>query len=284
MPSAIISCLQSIVSRDRAKQRRVHNLIVIPAVVGAAVLLGGCLESQTKPEVTVDRGLTDSMPRYDGPKAITAVTDFSWSVGGNKTTFGIAGIEFSYSNSQQAAEAEGLRDMMSTALFQTGRYRVMERQNVDSLKSEIGLQEDGYTDSSGIQRGGFKGAELVVMAAVTGWEPGTSGGSGNVTALLGKKANSLLGAVSGGYKKSSMAMDIRLVDATTSELVAATSISTTAKDVSIGGALAGFTGGSGMGGGLSSYAKTPMEKAIRTTIYEAVKYIAENTPERYMKH
>jgi len=248
------------------------------------VVLSGCLQSQTKPEVTVDRGLQDMMPKYDGPRAVTAVTDFSWSVGGNKTTFGIAGVEFSYSNQKQAAEAAGLRDMLTTAMFQSGRFRVLERQNVKSLKKEIGLSEDGYTDDSGIQRGGFKGAELVVMAAITGWEPGTSGGKGNVGALLGNKAGALLGAVSGGYKKSSMAMDIRIVDAKTSELVAATSLSTTSKDVSIGGALAGFTGGSGMGGGLSAYAKTPMEKAIRTTILEAAKYIAENTPETYLKH
>lgn len=264
--------------------KRSRKKYISVGLLTLTVLLAGCLQSQVKPEVTVDTGMQDLMPAYDGPRAITAVTDFSWSTGGSKTTFGIAGIEFSYANQQQAAEAEGLRDMMSTALFQSGRFRVLERQNVDSLKKEIGLTEDGYTDSSGIARGGFKGAELVVMAAVTGWEPGTSGASGNVGALLGKRAGALLGAVSGGIKKSSMAMDIRIVDAKTSELVAATSISTTAKDVSIGGALAGFTGGGGMGGGLSAYAKTPMEKAIRETIYQAVKYIAENTPQDYMRH
>jgi len=76
-------------------------------------------------------------------------------------------------------------------------------------------------------------------------------------------------------------MDIRLISAHTGEVLAATNISAEAKDVNFGAPL-GAIGGSAFGGGaLSSYSNTPMEKVIRECIYEAVKYIVENTPERY---
>ena len=174
--------------------------------------------------------------------------------------------------------------MLTTSLVQSRRYRVLERQNIDSIKSEIGLQEGGYTDETGVARGQVKGIDIAVVASITGWDPGTKGASGSVGGLLGKRAGALLGAVSGGYSKSSMAMDIRLVDAATTEILAATTVRGTATDVNIGGALAALTGGGGMGGSLGAFASTPMEKAIRTCIYEATKFVAENTPGEYLKY
>ena len=123
------------------------------------------------------------------------------------------------------------------------------------------------------------------MGAVTGWEPGSSGGGGGLGGggMLGQ-ASALFGAVQGAYKKSTMAMDIRIVDTKTSELLPATRVEVVAKDVNLAAALAGFDGSGGMGGPLGGYAKTPMEKAIRTCLYQATKFIAENTPQEYMKY
>jgi len=81
-----------------------------------------------------------------------------------------------------------------------------------------------------------------------------------------------------------MAMDIRIVDTHTSEVLAATRVEGEAKDVDLGGFLGGFGGAAGMAGGLGGFAKIPMEKAVRTRIYNAVKYIAENTPKEYIKY
>ena len=248
------------------------------------VPLTGCLDSLVKPEASVDRGLEEQLPPYDGPRAKAAVTDFEWSIGGSKTTVGIAGTEFSFSQNEYSGYAQGLKDMLTTALVQSKRYRVLERQNIDSVKTEIALQEDGFTDQSGIKRGQIKGADISVIAAITGWDPGTKGTSAKLGGLLGKRAGALLGAVSGGYKKSSITMDIRIVDTATTEVLAATRVEGVATDVNIGGALGVLTGVGGFGGSLSSFASTPMEKAIRTCIYEATKYIVENTPSEYMKY
>jgi len=40
-------------------------------------------------------------------------------------------------------------------------------------------------------------------------------------------------------------------------------------------------GGWNLGPALSGYANTPMEKAIRTCIIEAVRYISNSVPEKY---
>ena len=79
-------------------------------------------------------------------------------------------------------------------------------------------------------------------------------------------------------------MDIRIVDARTSEVLAATSVQTEATDVNFGAALGALTGRGSMSGALGSYSRTPMEKAIRSTIVEATKYVVENTPQEYLLH
>lgn len=253
----------------------------------ALISLSSCLESQVQPKATVDTGLEQLLPPYDGPKAKVAVARFEWKVGGASSRTTIKGLGMSPITVESTAHqgyADGLRDMLTTALVQSKRYRVLERQNLDALQQEMALARQGYTDKSGIRKGGIKGADLLIMAAVTGWEPGASGAGGGLGGGIFGKASALLGAVRGAFKKSYMAMDIRIVDTHTSEVLAATRVEGVAKDVNIGGALGILTGSGALGGGLGAFAKTPMEKAIRTCIYEAVKYIVANTPKKYFKY
>ena len=261
-----------------------RRTLALVSTAPIALTLGGCLDAMVRPEAEVDRGLELQLPPYDGPRARTAVTDFDWNVGSSRTTVGVGGRDYSFSKTEYAGYSAGLKDMLTTALVQSGRYRVLERKNIDSIKTEIGLSEDGYTNDSGRRRGNVQGVDIAVVAAVTGWDPGTKGAGGSIGGLLGKRAGALLGAVSGGYTKSSIAMDIRLVDAATTEILAATTVRGTAADVNIGGALGALTGSGGLGGSLGSFASTPMEKAIRTCIYEATTYIAANTPQSYMRY
>jgi curli biogenesis system outer membrane secretion channel CsgG len=187
-------------------------------------------------------------------------------------------------HTRQRGYTTGLRDMLTTAMVQSKRYRVLERQNLSSLEKEMALVNKGLTDKTGIQKGQVKGADLLVMGAVTGWDPGTSGGGGGLGGGMLGKASAVFGGIRGAFKKSTMAMDIRIVDTSTSEVLAATRVEGIAKDVNLGGFLGAFGGSGGMAGGLGGFAKTPMEKAIRTCLYNATKYIVENTPQQYMRH
>lgn len=246
----------------------------------------GCMESMVKPEAKTDTGEEMGLPPYGGPRARVAVADFEWKVGGrgSSTKMTVAGQTIEVSHTEQTGYTTGLRDMLTTAMVQSKRYRVLERQNLGSLQQEMALGGSGYTDKSGIKKGGIKGADLLIMGAVTGWEPGTSGGSAGIGAGVLKKATAIFGAARGAFKKSSMAMDLRIVDTHTSEVLAATRVEGVAKDVNLGGFLGAFGGSGGLAGGLGGYAKTPMEKAIRTCLYNATKYIVENTPQQYMKY
>jgi curli biogenesis system outer membrane secretion channel CsgG len=217
-----------------------------------------------EPTAKVDTG-EGQLPPYSGSKASTAVAKFEWKTG------------YDYHH----GEPTGLRDMMSTVLVQSKRFRVLERQEFNSIKDEIGLSEEGYTEKqTAKKRGKVKGADLLIVAAITGWDPGTSGTSGGI-GIGGWRG---LGGILGGIKKSSMAMDIRIIDTETSEVLAATRVEGEATDFNLGGFGGGIIGTVGLAGGLSTYSKTPMEKAIRVCIYEAVKYIAENTPREYFKY
>jgi curli biogenesis system outer membrane secretion channel CsgG len=251
-------------------------------------MTAGCMEGLVKPTATTDTGEEMQLPPYNGPKAKVAVANFEWKVGGSGSTTTISGLgqqDISVSSSRHSGYSTGLRDMLTTAMVQTKRYRVLERQNLGALKQEMSLSQQGYADKSGVKKGGIKGADLLIMGAITGWDPATSGAGGGLGlgGLLGK-AGAVFGGIKGAFKKSSMAMDIRIVDTHTSEVLAATRVEGVAKDVNLGGFLGGFGGSGGMVGGLGGFAKTPMEKAIRTCMYNAVKYIAENTPKEYMKY
>jgi len=250
-------------------------------------MLSGCvgLESKVKPEAKTDTGEEMLLPPYNGPKARVALGKFQWKVGGSgyRTKVSMGGQE-SMTITTERDYMTGLEDMLTTALVQSKRYRMLERVDLDVVKNEQNLTKQGYTDKSGKKKGGFKGADLVVVAAITGWEPGTSGTSGGGVGGLFGLPGAIFAGAAGAVKKGSMAMDIRIIDTDTGEILSATRVKGESKSINIGAGLAALTGGGGMGGGLSSFAKTPMEAAIRTCIYNAVKFTVENTPQKYFKY
>jgi curli biogenesis system outer membrane secretion channel CsgG len=247
------------------------------------LFVSGCLESAAQPKARVDTGLEQQLPPYSGPKAMATVAKFEWKVGtgGSTTTIRGVGSQPITITHEQSGIMGGLRDMLTTTLVQSKRFKVLERQELGAIQEEIALGEQGYVEkATAVKKGKIKGAELLVVAAVTGWDPGTSGTGGGV----GVGTRGFLGGILGSIEKSSMAMDIRIIDTATSEVLAATRVEGEATDVNLGFLAGGIIGDVGLGGALSTYAKTPMEKTIRTCIYEAAKYIIENTPREYFKY
>lgn len=267
----------------------------LPLIAAAFLILAGCgaisglTSGQSGASAKSDTTLRDALGPYNGPKSRIAVADFQWKVGQSGRSLRISGMPGTGAGGITISEQEhgvmtGLEDMLITGLVQSQRYRVLERSQLDAVQSEQRLGASGQVSASTVaQRGNITGADILVVAAVTGWEPNTSGGGAKGGGGMFGKAGALLGGLSGATNKSSMAMDIRLIDATTGEVLAATNISAEAKDVNFGAALGAIGGGAFGGGALSSYSNTPMEKVIRECIYEAVKYVVENTPQEYFK-
>ena len=261
-----------------------RKIFFVFLLLSVSTLFTGCLEQYAQPTARVDTGLASQLPPYSGPKARVSVAKFKWKAGGSRggttTITGMRKRDITITH-EYSAVMGGLRDMLTTALVQSGRYRVLERQEISSIKEEIALGQEGYVEeTSSIKKGKIKGSDLIIVAAITGWAPGSSGTSGG----LGVLGGGVLGGILGGIQKSSLAMNIRIIDTSTSEVLAATTVDGQATDINLGVIAGGIIGDVGLGAGLSTYANTPMEKAIRISINEAVKYIVTATPPEYFKH
>jgi len=241
--------------------------------IGSIVLiisLSGCatLEQLTRPTAQVDNTAgAQALPPYSGPKARIAVADFE--VKAAKATGEIG---------------SGLREMLVTALVNSNRFSVVERQALSAVMQEQELSSSGAAQTgTGPKRGNIKTADLVITAAVTEFEPQASGGRAGVGGGGGVGSGVLGGLLGAALNKAHMALDIRIIDTSTSEVLTATRVQGQASDIS-GGFMAGFLGSWGLGGGLSAYANTPMEKAIRICIIEAVRYISQTISANYYKY
>lgn len=204
--------------------------------------------------------------KYDGPKARIAVKDFE--------------DKMSSSGHYRAEYGRGMRDMLTTALFQTNRYIVLEREKLGAVMDELKQgASDLFRKEATVPLGELEGAELLVTAAITGFDPGASGGGGNIGGRI-PGLGGVLGGIGIGFKKASIAMDLRVIDVRTGRVVAATNAQGEASTFAAG--LGGI--GGGMGGSLGGFSKTPMESAIRDMIQKTVDFVVTKTPPVYYRH
>lgn len=210
---------------------------------GLAMLsLAGCatLQQMTRPAAQADTaGGAPPLAPYAGPKARIIVADFDLKAA--KATGEVG---------------SGLREMLATALINSNRFNVLERN---------------------------KAADLIIAAAVSEFEPQASGGSAGMGGGGGAGSGILGGLLGANLNKAHIVLDIRIIDASTSKVLATTRVQGQASDIATG-LMAGLFGRHGLAGGLSAYANTPMEKAIRICIIEAVRYIWQTIPANYYKY
>lgn len=203
---------------------------------------------------------------YNGPKARIAVAQFKDKTGGGHRWW----------NPQIG---DGMADQLTTALFNSNRFIVLERETLGNVLTEQDLGAAGrVSKETSAPIGQIEGAELLVVGAVTEFEGSAEGGGG---AIGGGAVGAVLGGIAAGYKKAHMAIDVRIIDARTSRVLAATSVQGEASDVNMGAALGGAFGGGGLGAALGGWKNTPIEKALRVCINEAVNFIASKTPQQY---
>lgn len=202
---------------------------------------------------------------YQGPKARIAVGRFTCKAA--KCTYEIG---------------EGLADMLATALFRTGRFIVLERgEGLQAIQEELELAQSGYVEArKGPKMGFMEGADILVMGAITAFEPEASGviGGGIVVPLPGG-----IGAVV-GKKDAYIAADIRLVDVRTGRVINATRVEGKASSWKVGGMAGGLLGTVALGGGLSVYKNTPMEKAVMVMLENAIQAVSQMVPENYYRY
>jgi len=112
---------------------------------------------------------------------------------------------------------EGMADMLTTELVKSGKYRVIERQSIESIMKEQNLGMSGaVTQESAAKVGQLLGVELAIVGAVTEFGYKKSGSGINL-----KQKGFGFGIQSAS---STVGIDIRFINTNTGEILAADNV------------------------------------------------------------
>jgi curli biogenesis system outer membrane secretion channel CsgG len=194
---------------------------------------------------------TNSLPPYNGIKKEIGVENFD-------NTAGISGfLELGLN----------LAVMLKSALFDSGRFVVLDRQNLNSVIKEQDLQASGRSaHAPGIaQTGKIRSARYLAGGAISEVTYDRSGGGG--TLGIPTPVGSFM--VGGKKNTAQITCIVTLTDTTTSEIVAKERIVGRASEGSVS---VGYSGYVSLGGG--GFEKTPIGQAAQEIINQAVRFIA----------
>ncbi|RKY81322.1 hypothetical protein DRQ07_04465, partial [candidate division KSB1 bacterium] len=105
--------------------------------------------------------------------------------------------------------------MLVTVLVKNGKYRVIERQEISKIMEEQNLGQSGrVTEQSAAKIGKLLGVELAVFGAVTEFGYSKSKTGGRIKGV----------AVGVSKQKATVAVDVRIVNTTTGEILAADNV------------------------------------------------------------
>lgn len=205
------------------------------------------------------------LPSRSGPKLTVAVGKFS-SIGSFSNQYGDWDI------------GGGLAAMLTTGLLSSDHFVVVERAALDQILNEQDLKAEGLVNpETGPKLHQLAGVQLLVYGAVTEFGTRDEGGGFNF-GLFGSKGGGSPFDFGGGQKstKGKVAMDIRVVDTTTGEILESHTVSREIK--SSGFALSTKYEGMSLGG--DKFKKTPLGEATRSAIDDAVRAIATTAKEQ----
>ncbi len=155
-----------------------------------------------------------------------------------------------------------LQDMLASELVSTKAFSVLERKEIDAVLGEQDLSASGRVSSSTkVKMKKLKGAQYLVAGTVSAYEEDVSGQKGGVR---------FKGVSVGGKKnKAYIAVDLKVIDTETGEIVDARTIEANAKGSALGAGLSlrNFS----VGG--EDYKQTPTGKAIRACIVYISEYL-----------
>ena len=138
------------------------------------------------------------------------VTFSSISCEAAKKTVAVMPLE-NVSGYTEARVAEIMTEELTSALYQSGRYTVIERNQMATVLKETGFQMTGAVDpNKAVEAGKLLGAQYVVIGKVTM--------AGVDTNSSGNLANSVLGIKAVGTLKGKIGLNYRFIDVQTGEI------------------------------------------------------------------
>jgi curli biogenesis system outer membrane secretion channel CsgG len=164
---------------------------------------------------------------------------------------------------------QGLTEILITTLIEQGDFQVLERAKINEVLAEQDLASAGRVDATtGAATGKVTGAQILITGDVTEFSYQQSA-IGGALGILKKKAR-----VGGGVGKISakMALDLRMIDATTGEVLASSRGEGKASTTGLAADFAESDKQLGVG----TAKQTPLGKAARQAVDEAVTALAKS--------
>ncbi len=216
---------------------------------------------------------------YDGPRkriAVATVLDHTGGKNGSDITRQLALLTRDRRKARASDILSGVRDLLTTALFNTDRFILLEREGLNEVIAEQTFQEGNRTLPSKLKKD-LEGAELLLLSAVTAFDMGASGGFAFPIPIK-LNDNGDFGIINVEMRSAHVAMDMRLVDVATGRVVATTAVEGSARK--FGAAMAGvFTVNGGylqLPGLLSVFTNTPIEGATLDMVDSAAHELVKN--------
>lgn len=230
--------------------KKMAQMVGISVLTYGLVVVSGCavMDSLTKTQ-TSDGDAKMGLGEYKGVKHAIGCKDFENQAGWHG--------EWELGNNMSI--------MLESALFDTGRFVVVEREKLKDVIAEQDLVASGRTAKAKkvAQTGLIRPARYLATGAITVATEGVSGAGGGI---------SIKGVSLGGGKSSAQVTIIaKLIDTTTGEIVQKKSIVGKAGRVA---ASVGLSVG-GVGANLGGFKKTPMGEAAQDCINQAAKFFAQ---------
>lgn len=224
---------------------------------------GGASLLDPSPEpVRDDPGTPAAAQNFKGPKRTIAVGVFN-STGAFSSKYGDWDV------------GGGLAAQLSTALDRSGRFIVLERANLDQILQEQRLKASGVSNpSTGPQLGNLTGVQFLIYGAVTEFGAEDKGGGmslgvSGMGGIGGGLPNPLSGAISHERASGSVALDIRVVDTSTGQVIE----THTVREAIESRGLSMSVNYANVSLGSDEFYKTPIGQATRRAIQRAVGYI-----------
>lgn len=149
-------------------------------------------------------------------------------------------------------DTRAFQDMLNTALIKTMKFDVIERARLDEILKEQGLSSETGLVDGGVELGGVQGVDYLLY--------------GSITQLgVDDKGIGLGGKFAMGSKKTTMAVDIKIVDAQTGRSLIADSVE---EEVSAGRAiqLEGFQQSSSDGDSLGDVMRLTADSVVKVIV------------------
>lgn len=164
---------------------------------------------------------------------------------------------------------DNLTIMLESALYDTGRFVIVEREQLADVIVEQDLQASGRTAKASdvAQTGLIRSCRYIATGSVTEVEESQSGGKGGIS-FKGIR-------VGGGKSEAQVTVIVKLIDTTTSEIVAKQSITGKAGNVGLNVGVRR----AGVSTDIGGFKKTPLGQAAQDCINQAAEFIAKEMEE-----